>query len=475
MKLSKSIDKNYDIISSKLEIKDSFDIIAREIYIGGRKSYLFFVDGLIKDDVTERILNTMMSISKDEMNQVKSIQSFMNKYIAHIEVDKENDIEKIATSVLVGPMAIVIDGYDECMLLDVRTYPARGPEEPPNEQTLKGPRDGFVETIVMNTALIRRRIRDEKLVFEMTNIGNKTKTDVSIGYIKGCADEKVINFVKKELEDINVRGLEMGQQSLVEALTKSKWYNPFPKIKTTQRPDVAAAHINEGKIVIIIDTSPNVIILPTSIFDFMQNADDYYQPIITGNYLRFTRNFTLLMTLILTPVYLLLLEYINVLPQWIRFIEPDKGFAVPIIIQFVLLEIAVDALKLASLNTPGSLGMSLSVVGALILGDFAIKTGWFVPETILYMAIVSLGSFAQSSVELGFALKICRMLLLILTGIFGVWGFIAGIIITFLLIATNRTIEGQSYLYPLYPFDRVALMRQIFRTPIRSSKNNKNE
>ncbi|MPN05138.1 Spore germination protein XA [bioreactor metagenome] len=138
------------------------------------------------------------------------------------------------------------------------------------------------------------------------------------------------------------------------------------------------------------------------------------------------------------------------------------------------MEIAVDALKLASLNTPGSLGMSLSVVGALILGDFAIKTGWFVPETILYMAIVSLGSFAQSSVELGFALKICTMLLLILTGIFGVWGFIAGIIITFLLIATNRTIEGQSYLYPLYPFDRIALMRQIFRTPIRSSKNNKN-
>lgn len=473
MNLSKSIDKNYELISSKLKIKDSFDIIARQINIGGRKAYLFFVDGLVKDDVTERILNTVMNVSNEEMNKINNLDSFMNKYIAHIEVDKETDISKIVTSVLVGPMAIVIDGFDECMLLDVRTYPARGPEEPQNEQTLKGPKDGFVETIVMNTALIRRRIRDENLVFEMLNIGNMSKTDVSIGYIEGIADSKVVQKVKKELENIDVRALEMGQQSLIESLTKSKWYNPFPKIKTTQRPDSAAAHINEGKIVIIIDTSPNVIILPTSIFDFMQELDDYYQPIMTGNYLRFIRNFTLLVTLILTPVYLLLIEYIDILPDWIKFIEPEKGYAVPLIIQFLLLEAAVDALKLASLNTPGSLGMSLSVVGALILGEFAIKTEWFVPETILYMAIVSLGSFAQTSIELGFALKLCRMLILILTGIFGIWGFAIGLIITIILVATNSTITGGSYLYPLYPFDRVALMRQVFRTPIRANKKTK--
>ena len=471
MRLSKSIDKNYELIASKLKIKDSFDIIAREIYVGGKKSYLFFVDGLVKDDVTERILNTIMNIPKEEMNAIQNINTFMNKYIAHIEVDKEDDIDKIVTSVLVGPMAIVIDGFEECMLLDVRTYPARGPEEPQNEQTLKGPKDGFVETIVMNTALVRRRVRDENLIFEMLNIGNMSKTDVSIGYIKGVADENKIEKIKKELENIDVRALEMGQQSLVESLTKSKWYNPFPKIKTTQRPDTAAAHLNEGKILIIIDTSPNVIILPTTIFDFMQEVDDYYQPVLTGNYLRLIRNLTLLTTLILTPIYLLMLEYIDILPTWIRFIEPEKGYAVPIIIQFLLLEGAVDALKLASLNTPGSLGMSLSVVGALILGEFAIKTEWFVPETILYITVVSLGSFAQTSIELGFAIKLCRIMILILTGIFDIWGFIVGLIITIILVATNKTIVGGSYLYPLIPFNRTAFMRQIFRTPIRA--NNK--
>lgn len=470
MKLTKSIKTNYDTIANNLKIDKSFDLIAREISVGGRKSYLFFVDGLIKDDVTERILNTFINIPKEDMDKVPDIGSFMANYIAHIEVDKETDIDKIAAAVLAGPMAIVIDGFEEAIILDVRTYPARGPEEPQKEQTLKGARDGFVETIVMNTALIRRRIRDKNLVFEMTSIGNMSKTDISIGYIEGTANKETVSLIKKDLEEIDVRSLDMGDQSLVETLTKSKWYNPFPKIKTTQRPDVASSHISEGKIAILIDTSPNVIILPTSIFDFMQEADDYYQPILTGNYLRFIRNITLLMTLMLTPIYLLLIEYIDLLPQWLKFIAPEPGYQVPLIVQLLLLEVAVDALKLASLNTPGSLGMSLSVVGALILGDFAIKTEWFVPETILYMAIVALGSFAQSSIELGFAIKLCRMLILILTSIFNIWGFIAGIIITILLVSTNKTMTGQSYLYPLFPLDAPALKNLLLRTPIRSKR-----
>lgn len=470
IKLTKNVNQNYTNILSKLKVKKSFDLVSREINIGGRKAYLFFVDGFMKDEVAERILNKFISITKEEMNKVNNITDFMSSYIAHIEADKENDIDKIVSGVLSGPMAIIIDGLDEAIMLDVRTYPARGPEEPQKEQSLKGSKDGFVETLVMNTALIRRRVRDENLVFEMMNVGNKSKTDVCIGYIEGLAKTDNIELIKKKIESIDVRALVMGDQSLVETLTKSKWYNPFPKIKTTQRPDVASAHVLEGKILILIDTSPNIIVVPVSIFDFMQEADDYYQPIITGNYLRFIRNLTLLITLILTPVYLLLIEYIDRLPVWIKFIEPEKGYAVPLIIQFLLLELAVDALKLASLNTPGALGMSLSVVGALILGDFAIKTEWFVPDTILYTAIVSLGGFAQTSVELGFAIKLCRMLLLVLTSLFKVWGFIIGLIITLILLATNKTIMGQSYIYPLYPFDGNALKHLLFRTPIKSNE-----
>ena len=467
IKLYKDIDKNYDLITSKLKLKKSFDLLKREILIGERKSYFFFVDGLIDDDFMEKILSRCLSIKKEEINATKNTTNFINKFIAHIEVDKENEINKIISNILTGFVAILIDGFDEAIILDIHSYPHREIEEPTKEQSLKGSKDGFVETLTTKTALIRRRIHNENLIFESLNIGNKSKTKVVIGYLDGLAYPDEIKLIKDKLNSINVRSLTMGDQSLVETLTKSKWYNPFPKIKTTQRPDVASSHILEGKIVLIIDNSPNIIILPVSIFDFMQEVDDYYQPIITGNYLRFIRNFTLLYTLILTPLYLLLIEYLDMLPTWIQFIKPDTNYAVPLAIQFLLLEIAVDSLKLASLNTPGALGMSLSVVGALILGDFAVQTQWFIPDTILYMSIVALGGFAQSSVELGFAIKLCRILLLILTAIFDIWGFIIGLILILLLISTNKTITGKSYIYPIYPFNKNALIYLLFRMPIK--------
>ena len=467
IKLYKDIDKNYDLITSKLKLKKSFDLLKREILIGERKSYFFFVDGLIDDDFMEKILSRCLSITKEEINATKNTTNFINKFIAHIEVDKENEINKIISNILTGFVAILIDRFDEATILDIHSYPHREIEEPTKEQSLKGSKDGFVETLTTNTALIRRRIHNENLIFESLNIGNKSKTKVVIGYLDGLAYPDEIKLIKDKLNSINVRSLTMGDQSLVETLTKSKWYNPFPKIKTTQRPDVASSHILEGKIVLIIDNSPNIIILPVSIFDFMQEVDDYYQPIITGNYLRFIRNFTLLYTLILTPLYLLLIEYLDMLPTWIQFIKPDTNYAVPLAIQFLLLEIAVDSLKLASLNTPGALGMSLSVVGALILGDFAVQTQWFIPDTILYMSIVALGGFAQSSVELGFAIKLCRILLLILTAIFDIWGFIIGLILILLLISTNKTITGKSYIYPIYPFNKNALIYLLFRMPIK--------
>ena len=199
IKLTKNVNQNYTNILSKLKVKKSFDLVSREINIGGRKAYLFFVDGFMKDEVAERILNKFISITKEEMDKVNNITDFMSSYIAHIEADKENDIDKIVSGVLSGPMAIIIDGLDEAIMLDVRTYPARGPEEPQKEQSLKGSKDGFVETLVMNTALIRRRVRDENLVFEMMNVGNKSKTDVCIVYIEGLAKTDNIELIKKKI------------------------------------------------------------------------------------------------------------------------------------------------------------------------------------------------------------------------------------------------------------------------------------
>lgn len=463
MILTKSIKRNVELMKEHLPLDTSFDVIQREVIVGDKSCYLFFIDGFIKDEVMERILSGFFQITSEDFKSIHELKDFIHKYIPYIEVAKENKLDNIAKEVLSGPMAILIDGFDEAIILDVRTYPVRGIGEPEKEKALKGAKDGFVETIVFNTALVRRRVKDPNLIFEMFTVGERSKTDVVIGYIDGLADKKTLQKLKKHIDGIKVKSLVMSEQSIVEALLQSRWYNPFPKARYTERPDVAAAHILEGKILLIIDNSPNAIILPTTIFDFLQDVDDFYQPVIIGNYLRLIRNFTLLATLILTPLYTLAVEYAYALPPWLAFIIPKDPYDVPIFLQFLILEFSIDALQLASLNTPGSLGMSLSVVGALILGDFAVQTGWFIPHTILYMAIVALGSFSQPSVDLGYSIKIIRILILILTALFDVWGFVAGLIIMFTLLATNKTITGKSYLYPLIPFEYSALRRLIFR------------
>lgn len=473
MILTKNIHRNVELMKEHLPLDKSFDVIQREVIIGGKSSYLFFIDGFIKDDVVERILSGFFQISPEDFKSVHELKDFIHKYIPYIEVAKENKLKSIAKEVLSGPMAILIDGFDEAIILDVRIYPVRGIEEPEKEKALKGSKDGFVETIVFNTALVRRRIKDPSLIFEMFTVGKRSQTDVVIGYIDGLVDKKTLKALQKHIDEINVKSLVMSEQSIVEAIVQSKWYNPFPKARYTERPDVAAAHILEGKILLIIDNSPSAIILPTTIFDFLQDVDDFYQPVIIGNYLRLIRNFTLMATLLITPLYTLAVKYAYRLPVWLEFITPKDPYDVPIFLQFLILEFSIDALQLASLNTPGSLGMSLSVVGALILGDFAVQTGWFIPHTILYMAIVALGSYSQPSIDLGYSIKIIRILLLTLTAAFNIWGFIAGLIITFALLATNKTITGKSYLYPLIPFEFSALKRLIFRVKLDTENEGK--
>ena len=205
-------------------------------------------------------------------------------------------------------------------------------------------------------------------------------------------------------------------------------------------------------------------ILPTSLFDYLQQTDDYYFPPLTGTYLRVLRHLVFFFTILITPLWYLILENPWILPEELKFIIPPERGEIPIIIQLFLVEFVIDGLKLASLNTPSMLNNSLSIVGGLILGDFAVKAGWLIPEVILYMAFVAIANFSQPSYELGYAFKFMRMLLLLATALFGVWGFGIGILLIVLLVATNKTVNGRrSYLYPLIPFNVKAMKRLLFR------------
>lgn len=463
MKLTKDFKKNLDFLRTELNVKKSFDVLEKVMDVHNTKFYCFYLDGFVKDTNMEYVRRDLYDMSDADFNSIHNIDEFVQKAISSIEADTSDDTDAIIKAVLSGQSAIICDKFEKAILLDFRTYPARGVDEPDKEKVLRGAHDGFVETIVCNTALIRRRIRDPKLTFEMFSLGSITQTDVAVGYLDSTVDRKTLNKVIELIKNTHIEALTLGDESFIEILTPKNRFNPFPRARYTERPDVVAAELVEGRVAILIDNSPSVLILPANIFDFFQSIDDYYLPVLTGNYLKFLRYCVLFVNIFLTPVYILLTDN----PQWLvgelKFLLPQEPYVLPLLLQFLIAEAAIDGLKLASLNTPNSLGTSLSIIGGLILGDYTVQTGWFTPQTILYMAIVSLSSFVQPSIELGFAVKFQRIILLVLTSFFSTWGFVAGIIINFIMLATTKTITGERYLYPLFPFNANALKHVLFR------------
>jgi stage V sporulation protein AF len=380
-----------------------------------------------------------------------------------VELDLEDKVDKILQAILSGVVCMFVAGYAKALLIDCRTYPARGVEEPEKDRVMRGSRDGFVETVVFNTALLRRRIRNPQLTHEIFTVGRTSRTDVVICYMKDRVDQGFLDNLRKKLQELNIDSLTMNQQSLAECLFKRTWYNPFPKFKYSERPDTTAASVLEGNIAIFVDNSPSVMIIPTSIFDIIEEADDYYFPPITGTYLRLSRFIISFTTLMLTPTWILLVDHPDWIPASLSFILPSSEVMVPLIFQLFLLELAIDGLRLAAVNTPNMLSMPLSVTAGIVMGDYAVDSGWFNSETMLYMAFVALANYSQPSFELGYAIKFMRMLTLLLTGLFGLWGYIAGNVITLLAVVMNKTIAGRSYIYPLIPFNLRQFLRRFIR------------
>lgn len=463
--------ENVKKIDERLRIDESFDLVSRQIKIGNKKAMMYFVDGFVKDDLMERIMTHFMSLDDSKIEKVKSTREFADSFVPYIETEVVSDIDKFETFILSGALGMIIDGFTDSIIIDVRTYPARTVGEPENDKVLRGSHDGFVETLIFNTALIRRRIRDTRLTMHALQIGEKSKTDVVLCYIEGAADEKEVNKLKKKLSEIKVNSLTMGHETLAECLVPKQRFNPFPKIRYTERPDSAAASLHEGSMLIITDNSPSVMVIPTGIFEFLQDTNDYYFPSIIGSYLRIVRLMAFSLTLLATPVWFLLVKNPDIVPPWLDFILIEDPTRVPVIFQLLIIELIIDALKITSLNTPSAFSNSFSMLGTLILGEFAIKSNWFVAEVVLYMAFVAIANFAQASYELGYAFKLCRVMILILTALFNYYGFAAGIIIVALLISFNKTITGRCYLYPLIPFDSKALTSLLIRKPLYKSKN----
>ncbi len=468
MKIGESFSENVSMLEGALGYGVAYDVTRRELLIGGKKAFYYYLFCLTNDTLAERLVEGFLSVKYEE-----NAENFVKAFVPIASAKTADDISEIAHDVFMGDSVLIVEGYSKAIVCDTKKIPMRSLSEPENDHVLRGPREGFLENLKENTALIRKRLKTNELVMKRFNVGDFAPTEVQVCYVKNRANRKLVADIERKISEIRVDALSMGQESLAECLIETKWYNPFPRFRFTERPDAACAMLLEGSIIILCDNSPMAMILPSSLIDFLQESDDFYFPPSIGSYFRILRLAIFFTSLIVMPLWYLGVRNPEFLPNYLDFMLPSKE-GLPILAQIIFIEVILDAIKLASVNTPSMMNGSIGIVAGLIIGDFSVNAGWLTPEVILYMSIVAISNFTQPSFELGYAFKFCRVMTILFIHFFNIVGFAIGMLLSLLMIVRNHTItKKSSYLYPIKPFSWKALKRQIVREKLSTNDTKK--
>ncbi|MGD7045483.1 spore germination protein [Jeotgalibacillus proteolyticus] len=455
-----------EILTARAGLGESFDFMVRKFVISDIPVHLYAVNGLCETRFIMPLLEEIVEIDIPK-NDRSHLSSLIHNRLIHQSVETVDTVEDLIRQVFSGLIAIKVEGDRHAYIVDVRSYPGRQPEEPDTEKVVRGSRDGFVENIIVNTALTRRRIRDERIRFDMMEVGQRSKADVAVGYIKDLANQDLIDAIKKELKGIDVDGLTMTDKSLEEYIVK-QGFNPYPLVRFTERADIAATHLLEGHVCIYVDTSPSVMITPTTYFHHVQHAEEFRQSPAVGTFIRWIRLMGIIASLILLPLWYLLAIDPALRPDSLDFLGMKEDTNVPLILQLLIADIGIEFLRIAAIHTPTPLSTAMGLIAAVLIGQIAIDVGLFVPEVILYVAIAAIGTFATPSYELSVANKMVRVMLLLLVWIFHIDGLVVGLTI-YILYLMNIKSFSTPYLWPLVPFRPKAMLRIIMRLPMTSA------
>ncbi|MDP4162500.1 MAG: spore germination protein [Bacillota bacterium] len=465
--IPESVDELENYMKQRVGLGKSFDLGVRKLKVLRKDVHLYYVSGLCDTRFIIEIVEELVRINDHEKLSTDLFKIVENRLVNQ-SVQRIDTIDLAVTQTLSGLIVVAVEGSGIAFAVDVRNYPGRQPQEPDTEKVVRGSRDGFVENIILNTALTRRRIRDERLRFEMIKVGVRSKTDVAIGYLEDVADPDLLEIIRKEIQNIKVDGIPMADKTIEEFLLK-QGFNPYPMVRYTERADVAAAHILEGHVIIYVDTSPSVIITPATYFHHIQHAEEYRQSPAVGTFVRWVRFFGVLTSLFLLPLWLLLVVEPSMLPAKLAFIGPNQQTNIPVIIQLFLADMGIEFLRIAAIHTPTPLSTAMGLIAALMIGQIAIDVGLFVPEVILYVAVSGIGTFTTPSYELSVANKITRLVLLILVALFHAPGFIIGATAFFLFLVNMKALNTP-YFWPFLPFEPKAFLQILIRRAVPGSK-----
>lgn len=445
--------------------KDCSDVIFRPFFIGRKdKALLIYIEGLSNiEEIDDNVLSPLMQQSTDD--EFYNINSLIEKRISVSDVREINTISESIQEISMGKPVILVDKRNTGFSLGLSKWEKRSIEEPSAELVVKGPREAFVETLRVNTSLLRRKIRSPKLKIQTMEIGRYTKTNVVISYLEGNASEKLIEEAKNRLSRIDIDGiLESG---MVEEFIEDNPYSPFPQVLTTERPDVVTSALLEGRVAILVDGTPFSMIVPTTLYSMLQSSEDYYGRFMIGTVIRWLRYLFLIISLLLPALYVAVITYHHeMVPTTllITMAASREQVPFPALVEAIIMEITFEALREAGLRLPKQVGAAVSIVGALVIGEAAVSAGIVSAPMVIVVAVTGIASFTIPRYSASIAIRMLRFPMIILAGTLGLLGIMLGIITIIVHLSALRSF-GVPYLSPMAPMQGSEMKDVLIRAP----------
>ncbi|MFC7686339.1 spore germination protein [Ureibacillus sp. GCM10028918] len=462
-----------NISKVKKTLGNSADLIIRVIHIGPENSVnigVLYTDGMVNttalQDLLDSLINKLKPNDINSLDKTSIVTAIQKNAVTVGEVEELKDFDKLITNILSGHAALLIQDEPQAITVSIPGHEKRGVEEPQSATLIKGPRDGFTETLGTNTSLLRRRIRSSNFWLESKEIGEITKTRVMIAYIKGIANEDVVREVHERLDKINIDAIL--ETSYVEELIQDEGYTPFPTIFSTERPDAVAGKLLEGRVAILVDGSPFVIVVPSLMVEFFQASEDYYQRADVATLLRLLRFFCFFIALLAPSIYIAVLtHHQEMLPTTllISIAAQREGIPFPAFFEALLMEITFEILREAGVRMPRAVGQAMSIVGALVLGQSAVQAGIVSNAMVIVVSITAIANFCFPAINLATSVRIIRFGMMCLAAVFGIFGIMFGIILLCIHLCTLRSF-GVPYTTPAAPFILQDQKDVIIRLPL---------
>lgn len=464
-KIYPNIEENIAYIKEIL--KDNMDIVYREFYIHEWKAALIYIDGMAdKILLDDYVLETLM-INSEKVNNINNIKE---RLLTVSDLKELNSLKASINAMLSGETMLLIDELEVCYVIATRLWPNRGISEPSAETVVRGSREGFSETLRFNTVLVRRRIRDTRLRVKPQSVGVRSKTDVALMYIEDIVNKSALNELEKRMDSINVDAI-LDSGYIEQMIEDNKW-SLFPQIQSTERPDVVAAALYEGKITILVDNSPVALIVPTTLPALFQSPDDYYQRWMYSSFVRLIRLISIVFSLIMPSLYVAITSFhTSIIPTRLAYsiAASREGVPFPAFIEALIMELSLALLMESIVRLPRPIGATIGIVGGLIIGQAAVSAGIVSPIMIIIVSVTAISSFITSNYEITFAFRIIRLILIIAASIIGLYGIALGLTMMLIHLIKLKSF-GIPYLSPVVNIEKDDLKDLFIKYPIQYLK-----